>query len=249
MQYIEDAFPMVKYNGLNTLTAIDFSGAPSCLLPAGTMIGGVAVMTAHITSSSATALSVGQSGATNPAFNVDASTASSVTGITVKSAASGGGVEIKVTSSATNEALGVDAKGSGAIVIGGVSTGLMYLGKGSGKVLITQTTLAALGTVENSTPTAAQLLGGVLTQTGMTGAGTVTLPTGTLLSGAVPAVAVGSSFKCLFANLGGGETLTITGATGSTVIGTAAVPSGKNAEMTFVNTGTDTWDVFVVVSA
>lgn len=249
MQYIEDAFPMVKYNGLNTLMPIDFSGAPSCLLPAGTTIGGVAAMTAHITSSSITALSVGQNGATNPAFNVDASTASSATGINVKSAAAGSGVELKTISSGTNESMGIDAKGTGAVVIGGVSTGLMYLGKGSGKVIITQSTLTALGTTQNSTPTAAQLLGGILTQTGATGAGTVTLPTGTLLSGAVPAVAVGSTFKCLFANLGGSETLTITGATGSTVIGTAAIASGENAEMTFVNTGTNAWDVFVIVSA
>lgn len=110
-------------------------------------------------------------------------------------------------------------------------------------------TVAAMGTTQNSTPTAAQLLGGLVTQTGQTGAGTVTLPTGTLLSTAVVGVAVGASFSTTFQNLGGGQTLTITGDTGSTVIGTAAVPSGKGATLLFVNTGTNTWNVYVTVSA
>ena len=110
-------------------------------------------------------------------------------------------------------------------------------------------TLTALGTHQNSTPTAAQLMGGIVTQTSATGAGTVTLPTGTALSTAFPYVQVGSSFTCEFANLGGSYALTITGQTGSTVIGTAAVGSGVNAELTFVNTGTNAWSIFTNVSA
>lgn len=65
-----------------------------------------------VASTSATALTVGANGATNPALTVDASTASSVTGISVKSAASGGGVTIVSTSSAANEQLTINAKGS-----------------------------------------------------------------------------------------------------------------------------------------
>ena len=110
-------------------------------------------------------------------------------------------------------------------------------------------TVTALGTVQNSTPTAAQLIGGIVTQTSATGAGTVTLPTGTLLSGAVANVVVGSTFVVYFSNLGGGFTLTITGATGSTVVGTAAIASAKNGILTFVNSGTNTWNVYVTVSA
>lgn len=109
--------------------------------------------------------------------------------------------------------------------------------------------LSALGTSQNTTPTAAQLIGGLLTHTGATGAGTATLPIGTLLSAAVPGVAVGYSFEALYAVLGGGQTITITGDTGSTVIGTAAIPTGKNARLTFINTGTNTWNVYVTVSA
>lgn len=110
-------------------------------------------------------------------------------------------------------------------------------------------TTASLGTVQSSTPTAAQLLGGIVTQTGATGAGTVTLPTGTELSTAVPGVTVGYTFTTTFVNLGGAQTLTITGATGSTVIGTVAVATGKSAILTFVNTGTNTWNVYTSVSA
>jgi len=110
-------------------------------------------------------------------------------------------------------------------------------------------TVASLGTTQNSTPTTAQLLGGIVTQTGATGAGTVTLPTGTLLSAAIPTVAVGYTFDCSFINLGGSQTLTITGATGSTVVGTAAVGTGKSASLTFTNTGTNTWNVYCFVSA
>lgn len=187
--------------------------------------------------------------ATNPAFVIDNSTASAVTGIKIKSAATGNGVAVSTTDSGSNTGLTVDAKGSGTIVIGGTSTGLVSLGRGGANVVMLNSTTTALGTVQNSTPTAAQLLGGIVTQTGATGAGTVTLPTGTLLSTADPGVAVGDTFQCVFANLGGGQTLTITGATGATVVGTAAIGSGKNAILNFVNTGANTWNVYVIVSA
>jgi hypothetical protein len=129
-------------------------------------------------------------------------------------------------------------------------TSQIYISRGGSKVPVTGMTVASLGTTQNSTPTAAQLLNGIVTQTGATGAGTVTLPTGTLLSGAMTQTpSVGDTFVCLFANLGGGQTLTITGATGSTVKGTAAVGSAKNAWLLFENTGANTWDVYVIVSA
>jgi parallel beta-helix repeat protein len=91
-------------------------------LPAGSTIGGSSVLTANVTSSTANALSVGPNGTTNPSFNVDASTASAATGLNIKSAAASGGVALSVLSSGTNESLKIDAKGSGAITINGVST-------------------------------------------------------------------------------------------------------------------------------
>lgn len=111
-------------------------------------------------------------------------------------------------------------------------------------------TVTSIGTAQNSTPTAAQLLTGIVTQTGATGAGTVTLPIGSLLSGAQPIVpSTGYTFSTLFVNLGGGQTLTITGDTGTTVVGTAAVGTGKAATLTFVCTGANTWNVYCQVSA
>ena len=90
-------------------------------------------------------------------------------------------------------------------------TGNQYINKGSATscsfVLVDtgtaySTTTTSLGTAQNSTPTAAQLLGGIVTQTSATGAGTVTLPTGTVLSAAITGVATGYTFDCIFVNLG-----------------------------------------------
>lgn len=107
-------------------------------------------------------------------------------------------------------------------------------------------TLTSLAT-QNITPTTAQLLGGLISHASTTGAGTATLPTGTVLSAAIHP-SVGDSFTTLYANTGS-QTVTITGATGSTVVGTAAVATGLTALLTFVNTGTNTWNVYTNVSA
>jgi len=76
-----------------------------------------------ITSSNANALAVGANGSTNPVLQVDASTASVVTGLKVTGAASGAGLALAVVSSAANDNLTINAKGSGTIGIGSVSTG------------------------------------------------------------------------------------------------------------------------------
>src|SRR5690348_591961 len=88
----------------------------------------VALTTLTVTSTNAAALAVGRQGATNPALNIDASTATSVTGLNVKAAASGGGLAVAVISSAAAEALTLDALGTGTITIGGTSTGRITLG-------------------------------------------------------------------------------------------------------------------------
>lgn len=105
----------------------------------GCTIGGAALCasgTVTITSSSASALTVGINGATNPAINVDASTASSATGINIKSSSAGGGAFISAISSAANEGLNINAKGTAGISIGNVSTGTVTvtprLGLGNG---------------------------------------------------------------------------------------------------------------------
>lgn len=83
-----------------------------------------------ITSASANALAVGLTGATNPAFNVDASTASQVAGITVKGAVTGGTVAVSATDSGSNTSVTLDGKGTGTLGINTASTtaGLVILG-------------------------------------------------------------------------------------------------------------------------
>lgn len=71
----------------------------------------------NITSASANALTVGLAGATNPAFAVDASTASSASGIVVKSAVTGGVTTITATDPGGNGPLTVAAKGSGNLIL------------------------------------------------------------------------------------------------------------------------------------
>lgn len=76
-----------------------------------------------ITSASANAFAVGRLGATTPAFNVDASTAVSITGVQVKSAAAGGNVTISA--------------------IGEANVSLLLAGIGTGIVQTTATTASA----------------------------------------------------------------------------------------------------------
>lgn len=104
-------------------------------------------------------------------------------------------------------------------------------------------TVTAIAT-QNGTPTAAQLIGGYINHASTTGAGTLTVPTGSILSAAITGVAVGTQFKCWYYN-SGSQTVTITGDTGTTITGgTAAVTTGKSAEIFFVCTAANTWLVF-----
>jgi hypothetical protein len=136
--YIEDHLPGIRENGLNTAVPVDFTDAPSVSLPLATVVGGTVVAT-NITSTSATALTVGQAGTTNPGFTVDTATASSESGLKVKSASSGDGLAVSVTSSVANEPLTIDAKGSGSITLNGTATGAV----GSPRVVSAVTGTAA----------------------------------------------------------------------------------------------------------
>lgn len=92
-------------------------------------------------SANANAIAVGPNGITNPAFSVDASSASSATGLRIKSQAAGSAVNMFATSSGTNESLTIDAKGTGGVVIGSSSTGGVILGTGGGGVNATALTV------------------------------------------------------------------------------------------------------------
>jgi hypothetical protein len=149
-----------------TVTSTGFQGAIGATTAAAGHFTTLGSGADTITSASANALAVGLNGATNPAFNVDASTASSATGINIKSAAAAGGLAISVISSGTNEALTINAKGSGTIGIGNVSTGA---------VTITPAT----------TLSAALTYGGVTLSNAVTGTGNMVLSASPTFSGTV----------------------------------------------------------------
>lgn len=90
-----------------------------------------------VTGASAQDFVVGPNGTTNPTLQVDDSTASAATGVLLKSAAAGAGVALSVLSSGTNENLTLNAKGSGTVNIGGVSTGAVSIGGGGGGLTVT----------------------------------------------------------------------------------------------------------------
>lgn len=128
-------------SGTNENGTIDAKGSGTLTLN-GTATGAITLARATAvtgaitgTSASASALTVGLNGATNPALQIDASTASSATGLKVKSAAAAAGVALSVISSGTNEALTIDAKGSGTISIGATSTGSVNIGGNAKTVL------------------------------------------------------------------------------------------------------------------
>lgn len=80
-----------------------------------------------IKTTAAAGLVVGANGATTPAFTVDASTASQVTGLKVVGAATGGTVAVAVTQTSGNANLTIDAIGSGTITLNGTATGAVTI--------------------------------------------------------------------------------------------------------------------------
>jgi hypothetical protein len=80
-----------------------------------------------ISSPSATSLAVGLAGGTNPAFVVDSSTGSQAAGLKVTGATAAGNVALAAISSGAAANILLDAKGTGTIGIGSVSTGAVTI--------------------------------------------------------------------------------------------------------------------------
>lgn len=80
--------------------------------------GTIAATGSLITSASANAATVGPNGTTNPAWNIDASTASSVTGLALKSAVAGGTTTLSLTDTSANSSLKINALGTGQMILG-----------------------------------------------------------------------------------------------------------------------------------
>lgn len=153
-----------------TLTAPAIGSATGISLAlGGAAIGGnvLAVAgTSALTSTSAAAFSVGANGATNPAFQVDASASSQTTGVKIQGQAAGGGPQISTTSPNTDENINLNGKGAGIVRIGSVSTGGVSLGSAGGGVTISS----------------ALTYGGVTLSNSVTGSGSMVLSTSPQLS-------------------------------------------------------------------
>lgn len=89
----------------------------------------------HVESALATALTVARgSGVTDYGLQVDQSAASAAAGLKITAAAAGSGVALAAISSAINESLSLDAKGSGVVKVGGTSSGGVVIATGGGNV-------------------------------------------------------------------------------------------------------------------
>lgn len=126
------ATALVRWNGtagtdvLNSGILVDASNNISGI---GTLASGNQTITgtATVASSSATAFTVGQNGATNPALLVDCSTASSVTGLSIKSSVAGAGVTLTPVSSFANEPITISTKGTADLTVNGSNFVLVKL--------------------------------------------------------------------------------------------------------------------------
>lgn len=179
-----------------------------------TTIGGSTVLAlGTVTSSSATAVTVGPNGATTPVFQIDASTASAVAGLKVTGAATGGTVALAAIDSGSDANLSLAGKGTGYVSIS--------------LPLFRHTTTAANAT---ATLTAAQVKTGYITSTSAAPT-TLTLPTGTLLGAALTAVQ-GTVHDLYIDNTAGASTVTMAVAVNGILSDAATTTAGSFGQLT-----------------
>ncbi len=143
------------------------------------------------------ALVVGRLGATTPAFQVDANTATSITGVKIKSAGTGGGVAISAIGEASNGAMTIDAQGSGTLTLQGTATGNVIVGNNV-NIQVAATTGTSFGSATTQklsfygvTPITQPAASSAVSVTGATGASTgVSLDT-TFTGGGTAAYTIG----------------------------------------------------------
>ena len=117
----------------------------------------------------------------------------------------------------------------------------------SGQVCVNPISIITGGVVTNSgstlTLTAANLAkNSVFQQTGSTAA-TFTLDTGTNLSSAIPNLTVGQMLPFIVSNASS-STITMSGATGTTLANSMTVLTLQSRTFWAINTGTNTWTIY-----
>ncbi len=169
-----------------------------------------------ISSNEASALAVGPNGVTGPTLLVDASTASAANGLKILSGASNSVLALSVVGG-TNEVLTINGKGTGRILIGSVSTGLVQLGRGSLRPAMQSSTVTTDATAGPLTMTATMLLGGIIRRDPVGSDRTdVTDTAANILS--LGSMGVGDTLYCYYINTAdAAETITISGGTNVTV--------------------------------
>lgn len=181
-----------------------------------TSSGTAAVTSLTVTSADAAAATVGLNGATNPAFQVDASTALSATGLKIKSAAAASGVALSVISSGTNENLTIDAKGSGTINLNATGTGAVQSNR-STVVSIASAVALVVGPNGTTNPSFK-----VLTDTSSAATGLTVTAAAAAAGLAVAVISSGTNENLTIDAKGSGTiSLNVTG-TGNVVLGRAA---------------------------
>ncbi len=248
----------VATDGSKNLVSVTNTGTGNNVLSASPTLTGTVNTGAIVdTSSAATSLVVGPSGATNPSLTIDSSTGSGVAGLRIKNAVTSGRVNIDVTDSGANAALGINAKGTGDIAIANVSTGgvsisnALTLSSTVNKITLTPpATGATLTIIDGTTVTGPAATGTLVTKTS----------TDTLTNKTYDTAGAGNSFSingvAATANTGTGSVVRATsptlvtpalGAATATTINGASLDN--NAWTTYTPTITSGGGSFTTVSA
>lgn len=202
-----------RQNGINLNANEPFTALGTVTLPAGTTIGGSSVSAlGTITSASANSFTVGRQGTTNPAFNVDSSTGSQVSGLNVVGGTSTGTVALSAISSGATQNLTIDSKSTGLLSLNATGTGNVVIGHG------------LTGTPQSLSGAGAINVTSLITNVTTTGANALTLADG--VNGQIKIIANPVS--------AGTGTLTPTTKTGYTTI--AFTAAGQGVVLVFVTT-------------
>jgi hypothetical protein len=96
---------------------------------------------------------------------------------------------------------------------------------------------------QNAALSAATLLSGFLVHTSVTGGGTLTVDTGANLDAAFPEWQIGEVYSCFYLN-DGTQTVTLTGATGTTALSAQTIATLQGRMIRFLKTAAATYSVW-----